>query len=357
MQIFRFLFVALALIGFVKAKAFVVADAEDHQPLGGATLLSANGVILGFSDSDGVFGNSISDFPVSIHCLGYEETKLSASVDTVFMTPKTFELSEVVINPVDRPVLKLNCYIREYTTAAFGNDTVMLFGEYMADYFLAEKKVKGFNPNNRTPYIRVKRQRIRYKNSEGLDSIARPTEDEELISWVSICSVNPKGATLPDSIMNGSTGVVQGKFGEFSTTRLTGNKMIYSRDILADHKDHHWSPWFLKVIGFTIDTTEMLAKDIFLVDENGNYGPNTLQMATYTMEMTVKSKWVKKAFHTKEPIKTYSVIEVYPISSRYLTQPEAKELEWENSQRDITPAPQAPQLPQNIIEMISAEVK
>lgn len=340
----------------IKAYSFIVADAEDHQPLGGATMMSANGTILGFSDADGAIGHSPSSFPVSIHCLGYVETQLTVPVDTVFMTPKSFELSEVVIRPVERPVLKLNCYIREYTSGAFGNDTVMLFGEYMADYFLVEKKIKGFKPSNREPYIRVRRQRVRHKNSEGLDSIARPKDEEQLISWVDICSINPISSTAPDSIINGSTGIVQGKYGKFSTMRVSGNKLIYSRDILADHKGHHWSPWFFKMIGFTIDTTRMLAKDIFLVDENGNFGPNTLQMATYTMEITIKSKWVKRAFHTKEPIKTYSVIEVYPISAQYLTQPEAKELEWDYSQKDIIQAPQAPQLSKNIQEMIDAKI-
>ena len=55
------------------------------------------------------------------------------------MTPDTFELQEVVVDPVDKPVLKLRCYIREYTTGTYGNDTIQLFGEYMADYFCLKK--------------------------------------------------------------------------------------------------------------------------------------------------------------------------------------------------------------------------
>lgn len=351
----------LALLSFVflaKAYAygFIVADAEDRLPLGGATLLSDNGTILGISDSHGSIDCSPSAFPVRIHCMGYVEANLSAIVDTVFLTPKTFELSEIVIEQVEKPVLKLDCYIREYTTSTFGTDTVQLFAEYMADYFLTEKKVKGFKSGD-MPYKRVQRMRVRHKNAAGLDSIYRPAKDDVFLSWVDICSINPHGYVAPDSIVNGATGVKMGKFGRYSTTRVNGNKLTYSRDILANHKGHHWAPWFMKVIGFTIDMTEMLGKDVFQLDDNSYYGPNTLQMATYTMEMTIKSKWAKKEFHTKEPIKTYSVIEVYPLETKYLTAEAAKEQEWEYSRKEITPSPLAPQLPQNILEMINAEIK
>lgn len=352
MNALKCLFLALVLFVSLPAKAFVVADAEDHAPLGGVAVMSANGSILGFSDAEGVFRAAIASFPVTVHCLGYEEAKLSGTVDTLFLAPKSFELDELVIQPVERPVLKLNCYIREYTTAAFGSDSVIIFSEYMADYFLVEKKIKGFKPGNNSPNIKVMRQRVRQKNAAGLDTIYRPSAKDEIMSWVVICTLDPMRKTAPDSVMKGSAAVSMGKYGPFSTTRVSGNRLINSRDILADHKGHHWSPLFLKVMGFTIDATEMIEKEIYLVDENGNYGPNTLQMATFSMEMTVKSKWIKKMVHTKDPIKTYSVIEVYPLSYRYLTQAEAKEEEGEYTQRDIEQSPLAPPLPPNILEMI-----
>lgn len=75
-------------------------------------------------------------------------------------------------------------------------------------------------------------------------------------------------------------------------------------------------------------------------------------MATYTMEMTIKSKFIKKAFHTKEPIKSFSTVEVYPLEAQYLTVKEAKDLEWDYSQRTIEQSPLAPELPANIKEML-----
>ncbi len=338
------------------ANGFIVADSEDRMPLPGATVMSGNGTIVGFTDNKGSFSCNSGDMPLTVRCLGYKELTLKAYSDTLFMTPDAFELPELVIAPVDRPVLKLRCYIREYTTGSYGSDTIQMFGEYMADYFLSEKKVKGFGPSKRTPYIRAKRLRARYKNAAGLDSIARPEADDEFISWVSICSIDPFRHTVADSVVNGAVGVVIGKYGEFSNTRVNGSRLIYSRDILANHKNHRWSPWFFKMVGFTVDTSEMLFKEIYHLDDKRKYGPNTLQMATYTMEMTIKSKWVKKALHTKEPIKTYSTVEVYPVEALYLTPQQAKDSEWDYSRKDITPSPLAPRLSPNIIEMLDEDI-
>ncbi len=355
------LFLAVLMICFsfrcsASANKFIVADIEDRMPLPGTTVMSRNGTIVGFTDNNGSFSCDLGDMTLTLRCLGYRELTLKAYSDTVFMTPDTFELQEVVVDPVDKPVLKLRCYIREYTTGTYGNDTIQLFGEYMADYFLSEKKVKGFGPSKRTPYIRAKRLRARHKNAAGLDSIDRPDADEEFISWVDICSIDPFRHTVADSVVDGSVGVVMGKYGEFSSIRVNGSRLTYTRDILANHKNHHWSPWFFKMLGFTVDTSEMLSKEIYLLDDKRKYGPNTLQMATYTMEMTIKSKWVKKALRTKEPIKTYSTVEVYPVDAVYLTPQDAKDLEWDYSRKDITPSPLEPRLSQNIIEMLDADI-
>ena len=353
----RFLFILLLFIPLVaKSWTLSVVDSSDGTPLAGATLLMPNGTIVGLTDSRGRFDGTSASMPLTVRCMGYEEQYLAAPVDTVFLSPANFELSEIVVIPEERPVLKLRCYLREYTTAMYGGDTIQMVGEYAADYFLTEKKVKGFGKKV-TPYIRAKKLRVRHKNAEGLDSIARPSEDEEFLSWISICSINPTGQTVPDSILNGAVQTVQGKYGLFATTRTVGNKLETTCDILANHKDHHWSPLFFKLIGFTIDTSEMLMKTIHRVDENGKCGPNTLQMATYTMEMTIKSKFIKRALHTKDPVKTYSVFEVYPIEARYLTVKQAKELEWDYSDQEIIVPSSAPELPANVKEMLTAPIK
>ncbi len=332
-------------------KMYVVAQ-SDSQPLSGTILMSGNGTIVGMTDEEGACECMAESLPITVRCIGYKDQHIAVvPPDTVFLLPETYELSEIVVNPADRPILKLRCYIREYTTGTFGSATIQMFGEYMADYFLNDKKVKGFHKIS-TPYVRAKRARVRYKNSAGLDSIAKPSDTDEFLSWIDLCSINPHRRTMADSVMNGATETVMGKYKQFSTCRINNNRLVYSRDILANYKGHHWSPWFLKLIGFTIDASEMRSKDVFLIDDKGNYGPHSLQMATYTMEMTIKSKFIKKAFHTKEPIKSFSTVEVYPLEAQYLTVKEAKDLEWDYSQRTIEQSPLAPELPANIKEML-----
>lgn len=336
----------------IYANNIIFVDKSDRQPISGVSIITGNGTIIGLTDNNGSFDCTPDVLPLKIRCIGYEERTLDSIIDTLYLYPKSYELAEILVTPVDRPILKINCYIREYTTATYSGDTIQMFGEYMADYFLNEKKSKGFRQSN-TPYVRAKRLRARYRNGAGLDSIAKPSENDEFLSWIDLCSIDPEHHTLPDSVLNGATNNIMGKYGQFSSSRIFNNKFIYSRDILANHKGHHWSPWFFKLIGFTIDTSKMLSKDIFLIDDHGGYGPNTLQMATYTMEMTIKGKWIKKAFNTKDPIKSYSIVEVYPIESQYLTVQEAKDLEWDYSQKEIIRSPLAPELPLNILEMLN----
>ena len=177
--LFRLTVAAIMCLTSAGAFAFslVVAGGDDRQPLAGAPLMTANGTIKGLTDERGAIELTEADLPATVRYMGYDDATLTAAADTVFLSPRAFELSEMVVQPEDRPVLKLRCYIREYTSAAYGTDTLQLFGEYMSDYFLPAKKVKGFKSNTAT--IRVQRQRMRHKNAEGLDSISRPTDEDE----------------------------------------------------------------------------------------------------------------------------------------------------------------------------------
>lgn len=356
--LFRLTVAAIMCLTSAGAFAFslVVAGGDDRQPLAGAALMTANGTIKGLTDERGAIALTEADLPATVRYMGYDDATLTAAADTVFLSPRAFELSEMVVQPEDRPVLKLRCYIREYTSAAYGTDTLQLFGEYMSDYFLPAKKVKGFKSNTAT--IRVQRQRMRHRNAEGLDSISRPTDEDEFLSWAKLCGINPATKTLADSVREGCTAIVPGKqSGDYATLRLAPDgKVIYTCDLLADHKGHHWEPWIFKLLGMTIDATEMRSQNIFTLADDATYGPSTLQMCSYAIGMTIKSKWVKRAFHTKEPIKTYSVIEIYPVEAVYLTVEDAKVAEKEYDIRDITPSPLAPPLPANITEMLEADV-
>ncbi len=323
------------------AQRFVVADATERFPLGGASILTPGGAVSGITDIEGVYREPFT-LPIRVSCPGYEEATVTAATDTVFLTPHNYQLSEVVIEPVDRPVMRLNCYVREYCTISFGTDTILMVGEYMADFFMTEKKVKGFSHGDTFPDITVRKRRKEHRNAAGLDSISKSGRDDEFLSWAPLFTLNPQKFTVTDSLAAGVPEIKQGKYGPLSATRLSDDRLVIETDALANKKDHHYSPWFLKLIGFTIDATQMHGRSIYLVNERGEYGPATLQMSSKTIEMTINSKWVKRELHTKEPVKSYSIVEIYPVGIEYLTPEEAKEARENPSQTEIVRPPMAP---------------
>ena len=346
---------ALCIAPYRAAANIFIADSIDHAPLPGSSLVLPDGTILGITDDNGAIDLQCTTLPFTVRCMGYAEKSVDAISDTVFLAPRNFMLPGLVVVPVDRPVLNLKCYIREYTTAAFGNDTIHMFGEYMADYFLVEQKVKGFKTDNK-PKVRASRKRIRHKNASGLDSTAIPGQNGIFMSWLAICSIDPAGKTVPDSVMNGHTMSTAGQYGVLSSMRLSDNRLMTTRDALANRKDHHWSPWIFKLLGLTTDVKDLRSNSIHIIDDRNTYSPRNLQMASFTIEMTMKGKWIKKIFHSSEPITCYSIIEIYPTEAIHLTAVDAKETRNDDSAVEIMPSPMAPPLPLNIVEMLEAEI-
>lgn len=300
---------ALCIAPYRAAANIFIADSIDHAPLPGSSLVLPDGTILGITDDNGAIDLQCTTLPFTVRCMGYAEKSVDAISDTVFLAPRNFMLPGLVVVPVDRPVLNLKCYIREYTTAAFGNDTIHMFGEYMADYFLVEQKVKGFKTDNK-PKVRASRKRIRHKNASGLDSTAIPGQNDIFMSWLAICSIDPAGKTVPDSVMNGHTMSTAGQYGVLSSMRLSDNRLMTTRDALANRKDHHWSPWIFKLLGLTTDVKDLRSNSIHIIDDRNTYSPRNLQMASFTIEMTMKGKWIKKIFHSSEPITCLSLIHI-----------------------------------------------
>ena len=83
-------------------------DATDHSPISAASILDASGNMVGFTLSDGEFTEiPESAYPITIRCLGYEPLIIERPQNKAWeMTPKEYELEEVVIVPAERNILK-----------------------------------------------------------------------------------------------------------------------------------------------------------------------------------------------------------------------------------------------------------
>lgn len=345
----------LLLVLPLGATGLVVVDADDSMPLAGATICGKGDIILGFTDIEGradITGDSLT-----VRSLGYKTVKANAT-DTVRLHSEPITLAGMTVRPGDHPVTCLNTYIREYTSIANSTDTLQMFAEYMADIFLSEKKVKGFSPDSPTMMTRVRRQRVRHKNSEGMDTTYRPENGkEDLLSWYKLCSTDPKRHIVPEALSEDKPMITKGKYGPQTIIRLKDNHLTITNDGLSKHKDHHWSPWFLKAIGMTIDFTELIERHTYNTGTDRTYGPAKLRSSTYTMRMTLKGKFIKKAMKSKEAAEAYAVIEIYPMSATFLSAADAAEAKNDYTQKDIAPAPQAPALPPSIRALRDANVK
>lgn len=323
-----------------------VVDDEDSSVLPYATVFGKSGIIVGLTNDNGeIVIASEKDFPIIIKCLGYEPLTLSQSEDTVRMQHSTVNLQEVVVTPVDRPVMRLVCYVREFASGATGADTIMNYNEHMADFFLpVREKVKGFKPHKS---MRILRSRCysRKTNSNGLDSIFVPDFRDDTFSWEEMVELSTEPVYESDRIRNGQRNdSVPGKYGVKHIMRKTNGNYIVKTDHLADMKSHSISPFIFKLLGLTIDFTEFQGSRIYKANDEGVYRPNDIVSGTCSFSVIGKGKWIKKAFKTDAPVQMYAFYEIYPIDIQYLTVDEARDL-WRNQPAPrIEVSPNASQL-------------
>lgn len=320
----------------VHSRNFVVIDSTDNGPVAGATVIDRSGIIKGLTDELGHFNVSTAELPVTIRCIGYEPV-VSSPADTIVMTPTPFSLNEVTVNPVDRPIKRVICFAREYTTGVTGPDTMIYYCEYMAQAFIVAGKVKGYRSYDAEPRIK---SAVRYGRivSDGRDSVFRPKRSDDIafLSWFDVMATIPhEKITVPDAIRNGADAdTVKGKLGMSIIMRKKNRLFTCTFDMLAGRKDHSWSPFLFKLIGLTTDITTMIDTWSFTANKADVYGINDFRSGIYNLHVLARGKWFKKIFHTKEAIEMDAYLDLYPVEITNLTVDEYKEL-----RSDRTPLP------------------
>lgn len=324
MRFFALILSVITIFGVSAREVVTLMERTADDPVVGATVISANGVIIGITDSEGAVDvDPANDFPLSIRCLGYEPLTLDAYADTVRLDEASVELPGVTVNPADRPVTRMVSFVREYTTAAFGPDTIQMLSEYMVVSYGVEGKVKGFKKSDERGKTLAVRRYARFADGEGLDSVARPksTDDAALLSWVeSIVSMGVPSVEEPKRIKAGEpTDTLMGKFWPRATVRKSDGFFSRKDDLLADQQDHRLSPGILKLLGLTLDFNELTLTQLFRNNGTGSYGADDLVSGSFTMRTVWRGKMFRKFMHTKEPIDSYSYIEYYPVDITHLT--------------------------------------
>lgn len=356
---FSVLFIPAMIAGRV-----IVVDGSDGSPVIGATVFSSSGLILGATDADGNTPDvNEASYPLTIHSLGYKEGIAATPGDTLMMNAAAYDLPPVTVMPGERPITRVVCYVREYSTGATDRDTLKMYSEYMVESYHIDEgtKVKGYHKYDFVPKTRTERRFAHYTGADGRDSVATP-EDDEYISFMNFLVSLPVDVfEEPDTIKNGAlTDTVQGRYSPGIFYKKTPEFFVTSLDMLSNYKNHVYSPNVYKFFGLTIDIREMNLSFAYKANPSGKYNIHDFLYEISSANILGRGKWIKKAFKTKNPVEIDSNVEVYPVEINYLTVDEYKEQRKEHNKLEFRiPDNALPVLPsiQRLIDRINTACK
>lgn len=356
---FSVLFIPAMIAGRV-----IVVDGSDGSPVIGATVFSSSGLILGATDADGNTPDvNEGSYPLTIHSLGYKEGIAATPGDTLMMDAAAYDLPPVTVMPGERPITRVVCYVREYSTGATDRDTLKMYSEYMVESYHIDEgtKVKGYHKYDFVPKTRTERRFAHYTGADGRDSVATP-EDDEYISFMNFLVSLPVDVfEEPDTIKNGAlTDTVQGRYSPGIFYKKTPEFFVTSLDMLSNYKNHVYSPNVYKFFGLTIDIREMNLSFAYKANPSGKYNIHDFLYEISSANILGRGKWIKKAFKTKNPVEIDSNVEVYPVEINYLTVDEYKEQRKEHNKLEFRiPDNALPVLPsiQRLIDRINTAGK
>lgn len=309
----------------------ILKDKSNNTPVEGATIISDRGLILGITDQNGAIKVDIEkDFPLTVRCIGFESLTVQKVTDTIALEPATYELSEVTVKANERPIRKIISYAREFCSGATPNDTMQLFAEYMLVTYVDDlnKKVKGFKKGDRSLHQRSVRRFARFANSEGLDSVAKPSNSDNVsaLSFYNLLVGLPYN-TFPetDRIKAGAKiDSVMGKYSTLARYRKTDSNYIISYDKLANSENHRVSPMLFKIFGMTMDIDRMQSTFIYRNTSDSVYDTEDFIFNSGNIHALAKGKMFKWILG-KNDIEIDCYAEIYPVEIEYMTIDEYKE--------------------------------
>lgn len=362
-----FLITALfaTVLNAVSQNKVTVIGSDDRMPVAGASVISSQGIILGFTDGNGQITVKNEEWPVSFRSLGYDTRTIDVKCDTVLMSPSSYSLSEVTVSPADRPITRIVTFAREYCTGAT-DDTLQLYNEYMLEYFITDGKVKGYDKGDAKAKVRNANRYGRIAQKGEPDSIMRPgaNDDITLLSFLELMAYLPHNNThASNAIKEGAPyDTIPGEYSNRVFFRQTENNLTVDTDLLANYKDHHWEPWIFKMFGLTMDMTDFRSSMLFKRNPEGIYSIYDYLYGSSRFHVVGKGKMLKRLLRAKKPIDIFCFIEQYPIEIEHLTVGEYKEMKKErrNSVIDFRLPEQMEPLPEGVtslIERINRELK
>ena len=325
-KVFLLVCAVLLLALPVKAQRRVV-DATDKLPVSTASIFDATGNVVGLTWDDGDF-SKIPDaaYPLTIRCMGYEPLVIERPEDKSWeMMPVYQDMGEVVVIPVRRNILKQKFYVRQYFSMSNPSDTVTFFIEYMANRLVRSSREDKFGGNS-SLRIRATRCYGRYNVDDRDSCVVNP--ETPFPSFLNLLHLEDEQITLPESFTQaGDKPKIYeepGKSGMKLVLKQNAQSFVAIMDMLAEEKDHTYSPWALKALGCTMDFNQLYKTEVYRANDTGVYLPKDLTQASFVMEAEGRGKFIRMALNSDKPVDVFMMIEIYLVENDFLSKEEAK---------------------------------
>lgn len=306
------------------AAARRLLDAETKAPLPLASVTDFRGNVVALTNGDGEIP-SIADnlFPVTFSYVGYTPVQVSSLGEgDINLTPRAYQLPDMVVSPGERPLAYMKGYMRAVMTLFGSSDSITLLKEGIVDFLVpvGKTKVKGWNK----PRELVSKVYERTVNSKGIVNVQGEC-DRPYLMWTDKFPLLPSEVKSNVPVVRNDT-VVRGKYGLKSSTTRRGDILRVYADGLADQANHTLSPSMLKILGMTTDFTDISMNYVYGLEEDGSCRPLDLSQISMSMDMSIRGKLIKHAFHSDSPVNVKVYIEIFITDREYLTPDEAKQL-------------------------------
>ena len=344
MRAFRhFILLAVILLGrAITANAQIkVVDSTTGNIVMLAQIQDAKGHLLGFTTKEGLLPNDVKAAEgISIQHMAYEPHVLSAAdieSKTVLLTPRTFNVDEVVIKGAKQDYVYLRGYYRKYGTENWLDTLKQSYAEGMLEYVIKN-----------SDWAFGKKPRILSADVYELDMYGD-----------SICKTYHKEKL--DFSLDADT--LQGKFWPKAYFAKSGNTISVGADQLADKDDHSMRfPLLNTLLGIDIKITDMNENQLYHQREKGQYKFSSLLGISDCRAALIGGRKVANLFKKKYnvevskkdyPVKAHYYSEVYFTEMEYISKERAKELK---NQKGYDTSIKN-DIPDNVPELSAATIK
>lgn len=363
------LFSILAGFAIASVAQVKVVDATNDNVVILAQVINSKGQLAGFTTKDGFLPADVKPAPgITIQHMAYEPYALTAAdiaEQTARLTPRTYDVDEVVIKGAKQDYVYLRGYYRKYGTENWLDTLKQSYAEGMLEYVVKNSDwALGKKPRVLTADVyeidtygdSICKTYHKFNDEKKLSSVSRflPDLDAELL-------INSIKVEKLDFSLNADT--LQGKFWPKAYFAKSGNTINVGTDLLANKEDHTMRfPLLNTLLGIDIKLTDINQNQLYHQREKGQYKFSSLVGISECNAALIGGRRVAKSFKKKYnvevskkdyPVKAHYYAEVYFTEMEYISKERAKELkkqkEYDTSIKN--------EIPDNVPELSPATIK